>query len=324
MAYSKIYHGTLDLIGGTPMLRITKLTGPEDSTILAKLESYNIGGSVKDRICKYMIEAAEKSGRLRPGMTILEPTSGNTGVGLALVAAVKGYRAVFVMPDNVSLERRRLMEAYGASVILTPGEKGTAGAIELGYKMAEESPDRFFLPDQFRNATNVLAHYETTGKEILEQTGGRLDMVIVGMGTSGTAMGVSRRVKEFNPAIKIVSVEPLLSQRIQGMRNMREPFAPTIFNPKGVDERVYATDAESIATCRLMARREGLLMGMSSGAVMAVALRKARELGKGKTIVVILPDTGERYLTTELYDPTYSSEAIVPVLDHELTGRTQT
>lgn len=318
----KIYESVLDLIGGTPMVKITRVTGKDFATVLAKLESYNIGGSVKDRICKYMIEVAEKEGKLRQGMTILEPTSGNTGIGLALVAAVKGYKTVFVMPDNASPERRRLLQAYGAQVILTPGEKGTAGAIEVGYRMAQEQPQKYFIPNQFGNPVNVLAHYETTGKEILDQTKGKFDMLVVGIGTSGTAMGVGKRIKEVNPNIKLVGVEPILGQRIQGLRNLREPFPPSIFDPKVLDERIYATEAESIATCRVMAQKEGLLMGISSGAVMSVTLKKARALGTSKTVVTILPDTGERYLTTELYNPSFSSMGIVPVVEHETSSFT--
>lgn len=312
------YSDVLDLIGDTPMVKISRLTAKDDATVLAKLESQNIGGSVKDRICRYIVETAEKKGELRKGMTILESTSGNTGIGLALVAAAKGYDAVFVMPDNVSPERRRILQAYGARVILTPGEKGTAGAIEVGLGMAKSDPGKYFVPDQFNNQANALTHYETTGREIIEQTGGNFDQLIVGIGTSGTAMGVGRRIKESNDKIKVIGVEPILGQRVQGLRNMREPLPPTIFDPRVLDERVYAAEAESIATCRLMARREGLLMGMSSGAIMSVALRKAKELGKRGTIVAILPDSGERYLMTELYNQTYSSIGIIPSTEHEI------
>lgn len=311
-----VFDDVLGLIGWTPMVRINRLTGEEDATILAKLENFNVGGSLKDRICKYMIEAAEREGVLTKQKVILEATSGNTGIGLAIVAAVKGYRLKIVMPDNVSIERRRLLQALGAEVVLTPGEKGTAGAIELVREMVARDPDKYFVPDQFSNPMNELAHYETTGREILEQTGGKLDMVIVGIGTSGTAMGVSRRLKEYNPNIKIVGVEPILGQRIQGLRNMREPFPPSLFDPSRLDERVYVTEAEATYMAREMARKEGLVMGISSGAVMAVAVRKAKELKKGKTIVAILPDGGERYLSTELYNPAYSPEGIVVSLEH--------
>ncbi len=301
------------------MVRINRVVPERGATIFAKLESYNIGGSVKDRICKYMVEEAERNGKLKKNMAILEATSGNTGIGLAIVATLKGYKAVFVMPDNVSPERRKLLQAYGSDLILTPGEKGTAGAIEVAYRMAKEEPWKYFLPDQFGNPANVLAHYETTGKEILEQTGGKLDMLVVGIGTSGTAMGAGKRVKEHNPKIVVVGVEPILGQRIQGLRNMREPFPPSIFNSKSLDERVYATESDSITTCRELARKEGLLMGISSGAVMAVALAKSKTLGEGKIIVAVLPDTGERYLSTEVYGQLYSPSGITPAFEHELS-----
>jgi len=316
----RLCRDALDLIGNTPMVRINKMTGESDATILAKLENFNVGGSLKDRICKYMIEVAEKEGRLTKDMTILEATSGNTGIGLAVVAAVKGYRLLIVMPDNVSIERRRLLRALGAEIILTPGEKGTAGAIELATAMARSAPNKYFVPDQFNNQANILAHYETTGREIIEQTGGRFDMLVVGIGTSGTAMGAGRRVKEANPNIRLVGVEPILGQRIQGLRNMREPFPPSLFDASFLDERVYATEAEAIRVAREMAKKEGLVMGISSGAVMSVALRKARELGRGKTIVAILPDGGERYLSTELYNPTYSPEGIIIAAEHEVVA----
>lgn len=311
-----ILDNALGLIGWTPIVRINKLTSEDDATILAKLENFNVGGSLKDRICKYMIEDAERRGLLRRGMTILEATSGNTGIGLAVVAAVKGYSLKIVMPDNVSIERRRLLQALGAEIVLTPGEKGTAGAIELAMAIVSRDPERYFVPDQFSNPANELAHYETTGREILEQTGGEIDMVVVGIGTSGTAMGVSRRLKEHNPRIRVVGVEPILGQRIQGLRNMREPFPPSLFNPQRLDERVYITEAEATSMAREMARKEGLVMGISSGAVMAVAVRKARELGRGRTIVAILPDGGERYLSTELYNPAYSPEGIIVSPEH--------
>jgi len=292
----------LDLIGNTPLVKINRLTQKDDATILAKLEQYNIGGSVKDRIAKYMIELAEKEGKLTKDKIILEPTSGNTGIGLAIVAAVKGYRALFVMPESVSIERRRILQAFGAEVILTSGEKGTPGAIEVSYRMAEEKPEKYFLPDQFNNPHNVLAHYETTGREIIEQTGGNLDAFIAAMGTTGTLMGAGKRLKEYNPKIKVIGVEPFFGQRIQGMRSMKEPFPPVIFDARKLDERIYVYEKDAFEVTRELARKEGLLVGMSSGAVMFVALQKAREFGKGKVIVAVLPDTGERYLSTALFD----------------------
>jgi cysteinyl-tRNA synthetase len=297
----KFAKDVLDLIGNTPLLRINKLIGKNDATILAKLERQNIGGSLKDRIAKYMIEQAEKEGKLTKDKTILEPTSGNTGIGLAIVAAVKGYRVAFTMSESVSEERKRILKAFGAGIILTPKEKGTDGAIELAYKMAKKEPEKYFMPDQFNNPYNTLAHYETTGKEIIKQTDGKVDMVIVAIGTTGTIMGVGKRLKELNPKIKIVGVEPYIGHKLQGMKSLKEAYRPGIYNRKMMDEKVYIGDEDAFKTARMLALKEGLLVGMSSGAVMHVALQKAKELKKGKVIVAILPDTGERYLTTELF-----------------------
>jgi cysteinyl-tRNA synthetase len=291
-----------ELIGNTPLVKINKLVGENDAIVLAKLERQNIGGSVKDRIAKYMIEQAEKDGTLTKDKIILEPTSGNTGIGIAIVAAVKGYKVMFAMPESVSLERRKILQAFGAEIILTPKEKGTDGAIEYAYELARKEPDKYFMPDQFNNPYNPLAHYETTGKEIIEQTDGKVDMVVAAMGTTGTLMGVSRRLKEFNPNIKIVGVEPYVGHKLQGMKSLKEAYKPGIYDKKMLDEKVYIKDEDAFQTTRELALKEGLLVGMSSGAVMFVALQKAKELGKGKIIVAILPDTGERYLTTNLFD----------------------
>jgi len=299
---SKIANSVLDLIGNTPLIRINKLTGKNDAIILVKLEKQNIGGSVKDRIAKYMIEQAEKEGKLTKNKIILEPTSGNTGIGLAIVAAVKDYKIVFTLSESVSEERKKILKAFGAELILTPKEKGTDGAIELAYKMAKKEPKKYFMPDQFNNPANVLAHYETTGKEIIEQTNGKIDMFIATMGTTGTVMGTGKRLKEFNPNIKIVGVEPYLGHKLQGMKSLKEAYRPGIYNRKGMDEKVYIKDEDAHKTTRELALKEGLLVGMSSGAVMFVALQKAKELGKEKVIVVVLPDTGERYLSTNLFD----------------------
>jgi len=296
-----IAEDVLGLIGNTPLVRINKLTGENDATVLAKLEKQNIGGSVKDRIAKYMIEIAEREGKLTKDKIILEPTSGNTGIGLAMVAAVKGYRIILVMPESVSEERRRILRAFGAEFILTQKEKGTNGAIELAYDMVKKEPKKYFMPNQFNNPANVLTHYETTGKEIWEQTGGKIDMVIAAMGTTGTVMGVGRRLREFNENIKIVGVEPYIGHKLQGMKNMKESYVPSIYVSRKLDEKVNIRDEDAFETARQLALKEGLLVGMSSGAVMYVALQKAKELGKGKTIVAILPDGGERYLTTDLF-----------------------
>lgn len=298
----EIARNVLELIGNTPLVRINKLTGKNDATVLAKLERQNIGGSVKDRIAKYMIEAAEKEGKLTKDKIILEPTSGNTGIGLAIVSAVKGYKLILVMSESVSEERKRILKAFGAELILTSKEKGTDGAIELAYKMVKKEPEKYFIPDQFNNPANVLAHYETTGKEIIEQTKGNINMFIAAMGTTGTLMGVGERLKELNSKIKIVGVEPYLGHKLQGMKSMKEAYRPGIYNRKNIDEKIYIKDEDAFRTARELALKEGLLVGMSSGAVMFVALQKAKELGKGKTIVTVLPDTGERYLSTNLFD----------------------
>lgn len=300
-AAKPISENALELIGNTPIVRINRLTGKNDAAVLAKLEKQNIGGSIKDRIAKYMIEQAEKKGTLTKDKIILEPTSGNTGIGLAIVAAVKSYKTIFVMSESASEERKKILRAFGARFILTPKEKGTDGAIEVAYKMAKNEPKKYFLPDQFNNPDNYLAHYETTGKEIIEQTGGKIDMVVVAMGTTGTLMGIIKRMKEFDPKIKIVGVEPYIGHKIQGMKSMKEAYRPGIYDRRKVDEKINIKDEDAFKTTRDLAKKEGLLVGPSSGAVMFVALEKAKVLGKGKTIVAILPDTGERYLSTEVF-----------------------
>lgn len=291
----------LDLIGNTPMVRINRLTDEDDAIILAKLERFNPGGSVKDRIAKYMVEQLERQGKLTREKTILEATSGNTGVGLAMVAAVKGYKAVLVMPEDVTYERVVQIKAYGAEVILTPKENGEAGAIEYALRMLRENPEKYIMLDQFNNPLNPLAHYETTGREIIEQTEGRIDMFIAGIGTAGTLVGVGRRLKEFNPKIKVVAVEPPLGENIPGLRNMKEPHPPSILDETVIDEKVAVTLEEAIAMMKNLARIEGLFVGVSSGASMHVAIEKARKLGKGKTIVTILPDLGERYISKNYF-----------------------
>jgi cysteine synthase len=296
-----VVNSALDLIGNTPLVKINRLTGKNDATILAKLERQNIGGSVKDRIAKYMIECAEKSGELTRDRTILEPTSGNTGIGLAIVAAVKGYKVLFTMSEAVSLERRKILKAFGAEIILTPKEKGTDGAIEMAYEMVKKQPEKYFMPDQFNNPCNPSAHYETTAKEIWEDTRGKIDMLVAAIGTTGTIMGTGKKLKELNTKIKIVGVEPYQGHKLQGMKSLKDAYRPGIYNRKMLDEKIYIKDEDAFRTTRLLALKEGLLVGMSSGAVMHVALQKAKELGKDKLIVVILPDTGERYLSTDLF-----------------------
>ena len=299
-----VANSVTDLIGRTPMVKINNLTGPDDATVYAKLEWFNIGGSVKDRLALYIIEYAQAAGRLDRERRILEATSGNTGIALAMIAAAKKYKITLVMPESVSTERRRLIKAFGAELILSPGPKGTAGAIELKQQTLKENPQKYIDIDQFKDPANILAHYETTGKEILEQTHGQLDMIVVGIGTAGTGVGTSMRVKETNPDVKIVGVTPKLGTVVQGLRNPNEPFPTQLFRSEWFDEVVEISDQEKEETFRVareVARQEGLFIGMSAGSIMYVALKKAKELGKGKTIVAILPDGGERYLSTTLY-----------------------
>jgi cysteine synthase B len=247
-----------------------------------------------------MLEAAEKEGKLSRDKIILEATSGNTGIGLAMVGAAKKYRVKLTMPACVSMERRKILEAFGAELLLSPSEEGTDGAIRLAYRIYSEDSGMYFMPNQFDNQANVLAHYETTGKEVIEQTGGKITHFVAGMGTTGTLMGVGKRLKEFNKDIKIIGVEPVLGHRIQGLKNMSEAIVPKIFDPSILDERYIVNDEEAFDTTRMLAVKEGIFVGMSSGAAMHIALRKSSEL-KGGVIVVVLPDRGDRYLSTSLF-----------------------
>ena len=299
-----VANSVTDLIGNTPLVRINHLTGPNDATIYAKLESFNIGGSVKDRLALYIIEYAQVAGHLDKERRILEATSGNTGIALAMIAAAKKYKITLVMPESVSIERRRIIRAYGAELILTPGPKGTAGAIEHKQKMLKDNPEKYIDVDQFKDPANILAHYETTGKEILEQTHGQLDIIVVGVGTAGTGVGTSMRVKETKPHVRVVGVTPKLGTSVQGLRNPKEAFPTQLFRQEWFDEVVEIAEEEKEATfkvAREAAKQEGLLLGMSAGSILYVALKKAKEAGKGKIIVAILPDAGERYLSTPLY-----------------------
>jgi len=290
----------LDLIGNTPLVKINKLNKNTQVDLYAKLEYFNAGGSVKDRIAKYMLEDAEKKGKLTKDKIILEPTSGNTGIGLAMIAAVKGYKALFVMPESVSVERRHYLKALGAEVILTPGDQGTEGAIEVAYKMAKKEPKKYFMPDQFNNKHNVRAHYETTGKEILQQVKGSIDVFVAGIGTGGTIMGAGKRLREEYQNVKLVAVEPFMGEPIQGLRNMAEKFTPSIYDPKFVDKKVNVRPAVAMEMTRRLSKEEGIFAGMSSGAAIFAALKEAKELNYG-TIVTILPDGGAKYLSTPLF-----------------------
>ncbi|MDA8086280.1 MAG: cysteine synthase family protein [Nitrospiraceae bacterium] len=290
----------LDSIGGTPLVLIENLNPNRKVKLFAKLEGANPGGSVKDRIALYMIRTAEAEGRLRKGRTILEATSGNTGIGLAMVGAARGYKVKLVMPACVSMERRRTLEALGAELVISPPEEGTDGAIRLSRKIMAESPDTYFMPDQFNNRANILAHYETTGREIIEQTGGDVTHFVAGMGTTGTVMGAGRRLKEFRGDIKVIGVEPRLGHRIQGLKNMTESIVPGIYDPRALDEKINVSDDDAFAASRRLALEEGLFVGMSSGAAFFAALGLARRIDEG-TVVVILPDRGDRYLSTSLF-----------------------
>jgi len=290
----------LKLIGKTPLVEINKINPNKKVKILAKLEGNNPGGSVKDRPALYMVEEAEKSGELTKDKIILEPTSGNTGIGLAMVAAAKGYKAKLVMPACVSEERRRILEAFGTEIELSPAAQGVDGAIRRAHQIFESHPGVYYMPDQYSNPNNVKAHYEGTGQEIIEQTRGEVDVFVAGMGTTATLMGVGQRLKEFNPKIKIVGVEPTLGHRIQGLKNMNESIVPKIFDPKRLDERIIIDDETAFAMARKLAIIEGIFVGMSSGAAMAGALKVAEEMESG-TIVVIFPDRGDRYLSTALF-----------------------
>ncbi|MGB5985994.1 MAG: cysteine--tRNA ligase [Desulfobacterales bacterium] len=291
----------LDVIGHTPLVAIRKLNPNPRVRLLAKLEYFNPGGSIKDRVALSMIEAGERSGELTPEKTVLEATSGNTGIGLALVCAVKSYRLVLAMSEAVSVERRKILQARGAEILLTPGHLGTDGAIEEVYRLARENPELYFLPDQFNNPANWHAHYYGTAAEIIEQTGGNLDMLVATMGTTGTLMGMYRRFKEYNPRIRVVGVEPYLGHKLQGLKNMKEAYSPEIFDKRQLDRKINIEDEKAFTMMRRLVREEGLFCGMSSGAAMAVAADLAQEMESG-TLVVILPDGGERYLSTPVFD----------------------
>ncbi len=290
----------LSTIGNTPLVRISKLNGNNGVEILAKLEGANPSGSVKDRPALFMILEAEKSGQLTKNKTILEPTSGNTGIALAMIGSAKGYRVVLLMPECVSIERQRTLEAYGAQVIMTPAKQGTDGAIREAHRILGAEPDKYFMPNQFENGANSMAHYETTGPEIFEQTGGDLDVFVAGIGTSGTIMGVGRYLKEKKPDVRIIGVEPPLGHAIQGLKNMNEAIVPKIFDRRQIDEIITIDDDEAFETARLLAVNEGIFVGMSSGAAVAGALKIASEMDIGK-VVTLLPDKGDRYLSTTLF-----------------------
>ncbi len=310
----KYYDDISQIIGKTPLVKISKLNPYEEVLILLKLERGNPGGSVKDRIAKFMLEDAEERGLINPGTTIIEPTSGNTGIGLAMLCAQKGYDCEFVMPEYVSAERRKIISAYGARVTLTPAEDGIDGPKRHVKQMVSENPDKYFSPNQYENPANWQAHYFTTANEILSDTDGKITHFVAGLGTSGTLMGVSRRLKESNPNIEIIAVESEGATLIQGLRNLEVSQTPSIFDPSLIDKRAHVSYKQADSVSRRLAKEEGIFVGKSSGAAVFGALELAKELyesaKKDSVIVVLLPDSGERYLSESFYVTTVQSEPI--------------
>ncbi len=299
----------LGLIGNTPLVRINRLTGPSDAEIWAKLEGNNPGGSVKDRIALSMIEAAERSGTLKPGGTLIEPTSGNTGIGLAMVAAVKGYRLILTMPDTMSMERRQLLQAYGAELVLTDGKKGMKGAVDKAEEIFRDNPG-YVMPQQFENPANPEVHRTTTATEILAALGDAPEGFVSGVGTGGTITGVGEVLRAKRPDVWIAAVEPVTSPVLSGgkpgphkIAGIGAGFIPGVLNTKIYNEVIQVSDRDAAETARLLTKKEGILPGISSGAAVWAAIRVAARLGRGKRVVVIIPDRGDRYLSTGLFSP---------------------
>ena len=307
---SKIYKGAIELVGNTPLVEVTNIEKKEQlkARLLVKLEYFNPAGSVKDRVGKAMIEDAERTGRLKPGSVIIEPTSGNTGIGLAAVSAVKGYRMILTMPDTMSVERRNILKAYGAEIVLTPGEKGMSGAIEKAEELAKEIPDSF-IPGQFDNPVNPRAHMESTGPEIWQDTDGQVDIFVASVGTGGTLTGTGTYLKEKNPRIKVIAVEPSTSAVLSGgsagphkIQGIGAGFIPKVLDTRVYDEIMTVDNEAPFATAKMLARTEGLLTGISSGAALYAAIEVARRPeNEGKTIVALLPDSGDRSYSTALF-----------------------
>lgn len=291
----------LEAIGNTPLVKINRLCPNPNVNIFAKVEGFNPTGSIKDRIAIQMVEQAEKEGKLTPGKVIIEPTSGNTGIGLAIAGIVKGYKVEIVMSSAVSIERRKIIRSYGGKVILTPAEEGTDGAIRLAHKLVAENPDKYFMPDQFSNAANYQAHYEGTATEIWNQMEGKIDYLVCALGTSGTIMGISKFLKQHKPDIKVVCAHPIKGHYIQGLKNMEEAIVPAIYNPSRIDVQIMVESEEAISMARRIIAEEGIFAGMSSGAAMLAALKTAEKIDKGN-IVVVFPDRAEKYLSTKMFD----------------------
>jgi S-sulfo-L-cysteine synthase (O-acetyl-L-serine-dependent) len=290
----------LDAIGNTPLVQLMNLNGRTDVRIYAKLEGNNPGGSIKDRPALYMIKMAEESGELTKDKIIIEPTSGNTGIAIAMIGAAKGYKVKLFMPECVSVERQLILQAFGAEAVLTPAKEAVDGSIRRAHAVLEAEPGKYYMPNQFDNPNNILSHYETTGPEIYQQTRGKVDVFVCAMGTTGTLIGTGKYLKEKIPGVKVVGIEPTVGHTIQGLKNLTESRIPGIYDPKAFDEKITIEDGDAFETTRLLAVKEGLFTGMSSGAAVAGALKVAAGMKKGN-IVVILPDRGDRYLSTTLF-----------------------
>ena len=296
-----MYDNILDTIGRTPLVRINRLNPKPQIPLYAKIEGFNPTGSIKDRIALKMIEQAEECGALTPGKTIIEPTSGNTGIGLAMIGSVKGYSVAIVMSEAVSVERRKMIEAFGAKTILTDAALGTDGAIRKAHELVQKYPDQYFMPNQFSNEYNKLAHYQTTANEIWEDTNGKVTHFVSALGTSGTIMGVGMGLKDKNPKIQIVEAHPVKGHYIQGLKNMEEAIVPEIYDPSKIDRTVMIESEEAFAMARAIVLQEGIFVGMSSGAAMIAALECIKEIDEG-FVVVSFADRGEKYLSTALFD----------------------
>jgi cysteine synthase B len=297
-----MYNNILEAIGHTPLVRINKLNPKPQVSLYAKLEGFNPTGSIKDRIALKMIEQAEECGKLTPGKTIIEPTSGNTGIGLAMIGAVKGYGVEIVMSEAVSIERRKMIEAFGAKITLTDPSQGTDGAIRKAHQLVNDYPDKYFMPNQFSNEYNKLAHYFTTANEIWEDTEGKVTHVVSALGTSGTIMGVGMGLKSKNPSIQIIEAQPVRNHYIQGLKNMQEAIVPEIYDPTKIDRHVMIESEEAFRMARNIVLKEGIFVGMSSGAAMIAALECVKEIDEG-FVVVLFADRGEKYLSTSLFSP---------------------